>query len=500
MKETLTLSNLVQHIIAGTPILAINTTNEARSIRLIQNAVTRGVKDIGVHQWNCLQATPGTTSGTNPVNSAVETLAHAITQKDAGVFIFMDIQWLWHDDAKIQRLLLDFSQQRAQSGHKCLIFLGRELEVPKALQGDIVLLSHLLPNAAEISSFLEKLRTSDLFLDKLLDEPDAMEHMVRAALGLDLTRLERALRLARVTRSSQLEEVVSALHMDKKRAVQQSGVLEFIDNNLQVDQVGGMENLKHWMEKREQAFGASQLAAGENLPSGVLLMGISGCGKSLFVKAIAARWKLPLLRLDMSTVYAGTFGSPEHSLSQACALAEAMSPCVLWIDELESGISTQGFKSGGGASSRVLGYFLTWMQEKAAPVFVAATANAIEMLPAEVLRKGRFDEIFYLALPALEERKAIFSIHLQRQGFEPQAFEPETLAHSSKGFSGAEIEQAVTSASFEALALQRPMIQKDIMEALGRTVPISVTMAEQIKRIEAWAFKRAVPASAARGA
>lgn len=493
MKETLTLANLVQHIIAGTPILTINTSNEARSIRLIHNAVARGVKDMGVHQWSCLGGAPETDQG----NTAVEALTNAIDHRAAGVFIFLDMQWFWHEDAKIQRLLLDLSQQRAQSGHKCLIFIGRELVVPEALQNHVVQLSHPLPNAAEISTFLQKLSAGDPFLDKLLKEPDAMEHMVRAALGLDMIRLERALRLARVTRSGQLKEVVSALHLDKKRAVQQSGVLEFMDNNLQSDQVGGMENLKHWMEKREQAFGAAHLAAGENLPSGVLLMGISGCGKSLFVKAIAARWKLPLLRLDMSTVYAGTFGSPEHSLSQACALAEAMAPCVLWIDELESGISTQGFKSGGGASSRVLGYFLTWMQEKTAPVFVAATANAIEMLPAEVLRKGRFDEIFYIALPALEERKAIFSIHLQRQGFMPEDFEPETLAHSSKGFSGAEIEQAVASASFEALALKRPMTQKDIMEALGRTVPISVTMAEQIKKIEAWAFKRAVPASAA---
>jgi vesicle-fusing ATPase len=499
MKETLTLANLVQHIIAGTPILAINTTNESRSINLIQNAVTRGVKDIEVHQWRCTDAPQETVSKAEQGNGAVKALTNAIGQQAAGVFAFMDMQWFWHDEARIQRLLLDFSQQRAQGGFKCLIFLGRELEIPKALRNHVVQLWHPLPNAAEISSFLDKLRPSDPFLDKLLKEPDAMEHMVRAALGLDMIRLERALRLARVTRSGQLEEVVSALHLDKKNAVQQSGVLEFVDNNLQADQIGGMENLKHWMEKREQAFGAAQLTAGENLPSGVLLMGISGCGKSLFVKAIAARWRLPLLRLDMATVYAGTYGSPEHSLNQACALAEAMAPCVLWIDELESGISTQGFKSGGGASSRVLGYFLTWMQEKAAPVFVAATANAIEMLPAEVLRKGRFDEIFYIALPALEERKVIFSIHLQRQGFEPQAFDPETLAHSSKGFSGAEIEQAVASASFEALALKRPMTQKDIMEALGRTVPISVTMAEQIKKIEAWAIKRAVPASAAQG-
>jgi vesicle-fusing ATPase len=225
------------------------------------------------------------------------------------------------------------------------------------------------------------------------------------------------------------------------------------------------------------------------------MMGISGCGKSLFVKVIAARWHLPLVRLDMATVYEGTFGSPESSLRQACALAEALAPCVLWIDEIEAGISNQGFKSEGGPASRVLGYFLTWMQEKQQPVFVAATANAIEMLPAEVLRKGRFDEIFYVALPTVPEREEIFRIHLAKRGFAPELFSPSMLAHSAKGFSGAEIEQAVAGASFEALALGRSMTQQDIMEAIGRTVPLSITMAEQIKKIEGWAFKRAVPAS-----
>jgi vesicle-fusing ATPase len=228
----------------------------------------------------------------------------------------------------------------------------------------------------------------------------------------------------------------------------------------------------------------------------VLVMGISGCGKSLFVKAIAARWRLPLVRLDMATVYEGTFGSPESSLRKACKTAEALSPCVLWIDEMEAGISNQGFKAEGGAASRVLGYFLTWMQEKRHPVFVAATANAIEMLPAEVLRKGRFDEIFYVALPGLSEREEIVRIHLRKRGFPIENFELGMLAHAAKGFSGAEIEQAVASAGFEALAQNRAMTQQDIMEAISRTVPLSVTMAEQIKKIEAWAFKRAVPASA----
>lgn len=224
-------------------------------------------------------------------------------------------------------------------------------------------------------------------------------------------------------------------------------------------------------------------------------MGVAGCGKSLFVKAIAAEWRLPLIRLDMSTVYGGLFGTPEASLHMAFTTAEAVAPCVLWIDEIESGITTHGFKSEGGAASRILGSFLTWMQEKKAPVFVAATANAIELLPAEVLRKGRFDEIFYVGLPDVAAREQIFRIHLAKVNVDCDPIDSSLLAGSSKGFSGAEIEQAVNSAVFEAHADQRPMTQQDLIAMISRTVPLSVTMAEQIKKIEAWAFKRAVPAS-----
>jgi SpoVK/Ycf46/Vps4 family AAA+-type ATPase len=249
------------------------------------------------------------------------------------------------------------------------------------------------------------------------------------------------------------------------------------------------------MARREKAFGIENISAGVNMPKGVLVMGVAGCGKSLFVKAIASEWRLPLIRLDMAAVYEGTYGTPESSLRKAFVTAEAIAPCVLWIDEIEAGISSQGFKAEGGASSRVLGSFLTWMQEKRTPVFVAATANAIEMLPAEVLRKGRFDEIFYVGLPDVKAREEIFRIHLERQGIDPAPFDIPLLAGSTKGFSGAEIEQAVLAAAFEALAEGRPMVQQDVMAAVSRTVPLSVTMAEQIKKIEAWAFKRAVPAS-----
>jgi SpoVK/Ycf46/Vps4 family AAA+-type ATPase len=210
---------------------------------------------------------------------------------------------------------------------------------------------------------------------------------------------------------------------------------------------------------------------------------------------IATRWRLPLIRLDMGVVYGGAFGSPETSLHKAFRTAEAIAPCVLWIDEIESGISSQGFKAEGGSASRVLGSFLTWMQEKNAPVFVAATANAIEMLPAEVLRKGRFDEIFYMGLPDEKAREEIFRIHMKKQDVDPSGIDIPLLSRLGKNLSGAEIEQVVKSAAFEALADKRPVVEEDFLAVLRVTVPLSVTMSEQIKNIEAWAFKRAVPAS-----
>ncbi len=320
-----------------------------------------------------------------------------------------------------------------------------------------------------------------------------------AAQGLDLIEIERAVRALRPSGGSRGEEIVQALFESKRQLVGRSGIMEFVVNDTSPEKVGGMENLKHWMTRRVKAFGVEAITSGKRMPKGVLMMGVAGCGKSLFVKAIAAQWRLPLIRLDMAAVYEGTFGTPETSLRLAFRTAEAAAPCVLWIDEIEAGISTQGFKIEGGPASRVLGSFLTWMQEKTAPVFVAATANAIEMLPAEILRKGRFDEIFYVGLPDPAAREEIFRIHLRLRRVDLALFNLPLLASSTRGFSGAEIEQAVLSAAFEALSESRPLSHQDVLAAIGRTVPMSVTMAEQIKKIESWAFKRAVPASGKTG-
>lgn len=493
MTEQLTLAGFSRLVAAGTPLIFITTASEGRTETLIQRAARQGIKGMpDPWVWSCAAGFPGEEGSADPLQG----LRLAVERPGPGIFIFKDLHHFWRDNPFLQRLLKDFADRRRSAG-KTLVFLGHEPDIPPLLRSECLLLQHPLPERGEIEAHLDSLRAKDPFLDNLLTGEDAVNRLVLAAQGLDLPDLDRALRLARLSRESDLESVALLLHRNKRLLLQKTGILEFVDNNVRPDQVGGMENIKVWMEKREKAFGLAGLTTGENLPRGVLMMGISGCGKSLFVKAIAARWHLPLIRLDMATVYGGSFGSPEASLRLACRTAETMAPCVLWIDEMEAGISTQGFKAEGGHASRVLGYFLTWMQERRQPVFVAATANAIEMLPAEVLRKGRFDEIFYVALPALCEREEIFRIHLANRGFDPAAFNLSMLAHSAKGFSGSEIEQAVAAASFEAMAAERPMSQQDLMEAISRTVPLSVTMAEQIKKIEAWAFKRAVPASRA---
>jgi vesicle-fusing ATPase len=491
MQERITASHLLRLIAAGTPLIYLNTDNENRSEALISRTVERGFKSIsGPQTWSC-------TCGFANVEGTADPLAGlrwAIRQEYRGVFVFKDFHWFWQDNAFLQRTLADFANQR-QTHPKTLIFIGPPARIPEALQRSVQTFEHPLPDRAEMRAHIESRGQRDPLLKQWIAGDKDLARIVSAAQGLDYTNIDQTIRLLRTARDPSLDDFTDALLQDKKQLLRKSGIMEVVDVSPASAQVGGMENLKQWLAKREKVFGCDDLAEGRNLPKGVLIMGISGCGKSLFVKAIAARWRLPLVRLDMATVYEGTYGSPESSLRQACRTAEALSPCVLWIDEIEAGISNQGFKADGGSASRVLGYFLTWMQEKQHPVFVAATANAIEMLPAEILRKGRFDEIFYVALPSVEERQDIFRIHLERRGLDTESFSLGMLAHSAKGFSGAEIEQTVASALFESMAADRPMQQQDVMEAIGRTVPLSITMAEQIKKIEAWAFKRAVSAS-----
>ncbi|MCM2357443.1 MAG: AAA family ATPase, partial [Geobacteraceae bacterium] len=373
--ENLNAQDLVKIIGSGASLIYVVTDNERRTEGIVAQAAARLRGVDPPYVWNC---SDGLSRAGTVVPDTVEPLRaldFALAQPGPLLFVFKDLCWFWKDGPFVVRKLKEFAV-RARS--KALLILGQEEEIPAGLREELLILQQGLPTIEEIRSFLEQLREREPLLGKACGEnPGLMRDLVMAAQGLDLADIERGVRALRLSAEAGGDEIVRALFETKRLIIRKSGIMEFVVNEVSPDKVGGMENLKHWMARRERAFGVDSISAGLNMPKGVLTMGIAGCGKSLFVKAIASEWRLPLIRLDMAAVYEGTYGSPEASLRKAFRTAEAIAPCVLWIDEIEAGISSQGFKAEGGSSSRVLGSFLTWMQEKRAPVFVAATANAI---------------------------------------------------------------------------------------------------------------------------
>jgi SpoVK/Ycf46/Vps4 family AAA+-type ATPase len=288
---------------------------------------------------------------------------------------------------------------------------------------------------------------------------------------------------------------LNAVLARKRQLVSDGGALEYVESPATIDDVGGLVHLKSWLAARERSFGDDAASFGLTPPRGVLLLGVQGAGKSLCAKAIATAWGRPLLRLDPGTLYDRYVGESERRLRDALRQAEAMAPIVLWIDEIEKGFASAAAQStDGGLSQRMFGTLLTWMQDHAAPVFLVATANNIDALPPELLRKGRFDEIFFVDLPGAEARRVIFAIHLRRRGRDPESFDLDRLAGASDGFSGAEIEQAVVSALHGAFSAGREPTTEAIEEAVRTSPPLSVTMGEKIAALRRWARDRCVPA------
>jgi ATP-dependent 26S proteasome regulatory subunit len=380
--------------------------------------------------------------------------------------------------------------------------------IPPDLEKEVTIVDFPLPSEDEIRAVLDKMvETNAAAGGRVRIDLDSLgrERLVKAALGLTLNEAENA-----YARSMVNDGVLDAADVDvvleeKRQTIRKSGLLEFVNVDVSLDDVGGLQNLKRWLSKREGSWLDQAAAYGLPAPRGVLITGVPGCGKSLTAKAIAAAWELPLLRLDIGRVFAGLVGSSEQNMRTAIRTAEAIAPCVLWIDEIEKGFSGVGGAGGdGGTSSRVFGSFLTWMQEKTKPVFVMATANNINALPPEFLRKGRFDEIFFVDLPTRAERRQIWELHVAKRVrgeaagvVSNDATALETLADQTEGYSGAEIEQAVIIGLFDAFADRRSLTLADLERAVANMVPLSVTQAEQIAAIREWAALRAVAATAA---
>jgi len=378
-----------------------------------------------------------------------------------------------------------------------LFIVAPVLVVPEELRRDMVIYDLPMPDASEVERILNGVISATPQTAKLTESltPDLKEFMVKAALGLSLDQAARAFRSALMGRTTLDASVIDGVIEEKGQLIRKSGILTLITNRPTLDEIGGLENLKDWLRKRSGVLSKEGKTFGLQLPKGVLITGVSGCGKSLCAKVFASFWRVPLLHLDMARLYDGTMGEPEKALQIALQTAETVAPSVLWIDEIEAGISIQSQKAGGGSQSRVFASFLTWMQEKKNFVFIAATANVIELLPPEVLRKGRFDQIFFVTLPSAQERKSILSIHLKRNGADPSKINLDMLIKVTEGFNGAEIEQAVYGAMVDAFNDGRPLTEHDIIIAVGNTIPLSTTMKEEIGRMERWAYNRAVLAS-----
>ncbi|HBE53851.1 MAG TPA: AAA family ATPase [Cyanobacteria bacterium UBA11369] len=414
-------------------------------------------------------------------------------QRDPSIFIFKDLH-PFIDSPATTRWLRD-AIASFKGSQKTIILMSPVQQVPIELEKEVVVLDFPLPDMGELNQVLTQ------HLDQNRGRrltTEAREKLLRAALGLTRDESEKVYRKAQVTTGRLTEAEVDIVLSEKKQLIRRNGILEYIEEDETIDSVGGLEELKKWLKQRSNAFTERAREYGLPQPKGMLILGVPGCGKSLIAKTTSRLWGLPILRLDMGRVYDGSMvGRSEANLRNALKTAESISPTILFIDELDKAFagSTGSSDSDGGTSSRIFGSFLTWMQEKTSPVFVMATANRVERLPGEFLRKGRFDEIFFVDLPTPEERQEIFKIHLTKRRREIERFDLDQLAKVSDGFSGAEIEQALIAAMYEAFAQDREFTQLDIIAAIKSTLPLSRTMTEQVTALRDWARQRARPAA-----
>jgi ATP-dependent 26S proteasome regulatory subunit len=507
-------STLDQMLKARFPLLYVETFEEQRVLAEVASVASALRTPRGIWTWSLTEGlVPPAGKASQGTRDPAPALDAAARGDEPAIFVFRDLHSSLGDgnrapDPAVVRRLRDVAGSfKAGAVPRTLIVLAPLLRIPPELEKDVTLLDFPLPGELEIRHLLDGMIATNAAGGRIEVQLDdrGKEKLAKAALGLTVGEAENAFARAMVNDGRLTADDVEVVLEEKRQTIRKSGLLEFVPVDVELADVGGLENLKRWLAKRNESWLAEAAAYGLPAPKGVLITGVPGCGKSLTAKAIASAWQLPLLRMDIGRVFSGLVGSSEQNMRTGIATAEAASPCVLWIDEIEKGFA--GVAGGGdsGTSSRVFGSFLTWMQEKSRPVFVIATANNIDRLPPEFLRKGRFDEIFFVDLPTYSERCDIWGIQLLkrvrsdevRAGLEKDAALIDALAGVSEGYSGAEIEQAVTAGLFDAFAERRPLTGDDLLRAVRNMVPLSVTQAEEIQAVRSWANVRAVAASVA---
>lgn len=495
------MSELEVLIRARYPLIYVISWEEKRVVRHAATIASRLGKS--VFEWSV-------TTGLVPAGTSIQSqkqrdtatqdplvaLDKVIEHVDPALYVLKDFHpFLRGQNMSVIRRLREVAASM-QNTYKTIILVSPMFEMPPELEKDITVIDFDLPKERDFAILLKRI------IDEVKENPklnvninrSAAEQIIHALLGLTITEAENVLAKTLVRQRGLSEKSIQVINSEKEQIIRKSGLLEYYNSDETLESVGGLDALKDWLTRRSVAFTDEAREFGLPAPKGVLLLGVQGCGKSLMAKTISNIWQLPLLRFDVGRVFGSLVGSSEQNVRRAIKVAESVAPVVFWIDEIDKafrGSRGSGDSTDSGTSARVFGTFLTWMSEKQKAVFVVATANDVTMLPPELLRKGRFDEIFFVDLPGFEERKEIFTVHLSKRKMDTRQFDLDTLAHASKGYSGAEIEESIISAMFNIFYGKQKMTTEKLIESLRQTVPLSKTMSEDLEKLLRWAQGRA---------
>jgi len=512
---------------SSTPIVVIETVEELRAVRMVRIACTE--LNLATFEWTIATGLarcgasvsdlhfndalpPGGYDATRHSDSEQNSKAIYNSQDPAqmlgnleavsleATFILKDFH-RHMEDAIVVRKLRDVGQ-KFSANRRTVVITGPRVVIPPELSGLVEFFDLPLPDRQRLRQIVDETLVrigKNHTVQKKLDAA-GLDELAACLLGLTEEEAERAISQAVVARYAISAECVTDVLEAKKALLKRSEMLEFVDTKNDLASVGGLDNLKKWLGQRRNSWDAQALKFGLDPPKGVIILGVQGCGKSLCARAIAGEWGIPLVKFDTAAIYDKFIGETEKRIQKVFKVAEGLAPCVLWIDELEkifAGSGADSASADAGVSSRLLASFLSWMQDRKTPVFVAATCNNVTVLPPELIRKGRFDELFFVDLPSAAERTQILSIQLTKRKRDPADYDLDRIALAAKGFSGAEIESAVQTALYAAFARKQELSNEDLLTALSSTVPLSVTRAEEIDELRAWVKDRAVWASIA---
>jgi hypothetical protein len=508
------LERLTVLINSSTPIVVMETVEEVRAVSLVRQACSE--LNMAIFEWTIadglvrcgggaavppvsVQAMRGEAAGPKTAvyntTDPVQALANMESMTVEAVFVLKDFH-RHMDNPVVVRRLRDVGQ-KFSANRRTLVLTAPSIEMPAELASLVEFLDLPLPDFERLREIIRETytRMSGSHTLKLQLDAQGVDAMAANLRGLTEEEAERAISQTLVGRLALSADCVTDVLEAKKALLKRSEMLEFVDASDTMASIGGLENLKNWLAQRRNSWDDSAREFGLEAPKGVIIMGVQGCGKSLCARAVAGEWKLPLVKFDTAAIYDKYIGETEKRIQKVFRVAEGLSPCVLWIDELEkvfAGSGPDSASADAGVSSRLLASFLCWMQDRKAPVFVAATCNNVSALPPELIRKGRFDELFFVDLPNTAERKQIFAIQLTKRKRKPEDYDLDRIAEAAKGFSGAEIESAVQGAMYAAFSHKQELSSEDLLTALSSTVPLSVTRAEEIVTLRDWAKDRAV--------